>query len=123
MQGYLWINWVKLAGALWIIGVKIRQLINILFCGYRRSRIRDPRQMHAETYTRPGHRVPQRVITEIQNKLQKWEGFCILTVNLLLWNVTINAIKLHVSNICLADQALFSVVMRADTDMLVLTRI
>jgi hypothetical protein len=69
MQGYLWLIWVKLAGALWIIGVKIRQLINILFCGYRRStiqdpvsRIRDPRQMHAETYTRPGHRVPQRVI-------------------------------------------------------------
>ena len=23
MQGYLWINWVKLAGALWIIGGKL----------------------------------------------------------------------------------------------------
>jgi hypothetical protein len=33
--------WVKLAGALWIIGGKIRQLINILFCGYRLTRIRD----------------------------------------------------------------------------------
>jgi hypothetical protein len=41
MQGYLWIIWVKLAGALWIIGGEIRQLINILFCGYqRRSEIR-----------------------------------------------------------------------------------
>ena len=35
MQGYLWIIWVKLAGILWIIGGEIRQLINILFCGYR----------------------------------------------------------------------------------------
>ena len=36
MQGYLWIIWVKLAGALWIIEGEIWQLINILFCGYRR---------------------------------------------------------------------------------------
>jgi hypothetical protein len=56
MQGYLWIIWVKLAGALWIIWVKIRQLINILFCGYRRL------ENHAETYTRRGAQVPQRVI-------------------------------------------------------------
>jgi hypothetical protein len=56
MQGYLWIIWVKLAGVLWIIGGKIRQLINILFCGYRRS------ENHAETYTRLGT-VPQRVIS------------------------------------------------------------
>jgi hypothetical protein len=62
MQGYLWIIWVKLAGALWIIGVKIRQLINILFCGYRRSTIRDPRQMHAGNLYSPGAQVPQRVI-------------------------------------------------------------
>jgi hypothetical protein len=41
---------------------RIKQLINILFCGYRRSTIRDPWQMQAETYTRLGHRVPQRVI-------------------------------------------------------------
>jgi hypothetical protein len=27
MQGYLWIIWVKLAGALWIIRAKIRHLI------------------------------------------------------------------------------------------------
>ena len=40
-----------------------RQLINILFCGYRRSEIGDWRlEIDAETYTRPGHRVPQRVI-------------------------------------------------------------
>ena len=43
MQGYLWLIWVKLAGTLWIIWVKIRQLINILFCGYRRSEIGDCR--------------------------------------------------------------------------------
>jgi hypothetical protein len=55
MQFYLWIIWVKLAGVLWIIGGEIRQLINILFCGYRRS------ENHAETYTRMGP-VPQRVI-------------------------------------------------------------
>jgi hypothetical protein len=42
---------------------EIRQLINILFCGYRRKlEIADPLKMNAETYTRPGHRVPQRVI-------------------------------------------------------------
>jgi hypothetical protein len=58
MQGYLWIIWVKLEGALWIIGGEIRQLINILFCGYRRSTIRDPWQMHAETYTRLGTGAP-----------------------------------------------------------------
>jgi hypothetical protein len=52
MQGYLWIIWVKLAGVLWIIGGKIRQLINILFCGYRRS------ENHAETYTRLGTGAP-----------------------------------------------------------------
>ena len=40
MQGYLWIIWVKFAGALWIIGGKIRQLINILFCGYQNSGMR-----------------------------------------------------------------------------------
>ena len=40
------------------------QLINILFCGYqRRLEIADPLLKCAETYTRPGHRVPQRVIT------------------------------------------------------------
>ena len=40
------------------------QLINILFCGYqRRLEIGDCRSTKcAETYTRPGHRVPQRVI-------------------------------------------------------------
>jgi hypothetical protein len=39
------------------------QLINILFCGYqRRLEIADPLLKCAETYTRPGHRVPQRVI-------------------------------------------------------------
>ena len=39
------------------------QLINILFCGYqRRLEIGDWRSTKcAETYTRPGHRVPQRV--------------------------------------------------------------
>jgi hypothetical protein len=63
MQAYLWIIWIKLAGALWIIGGKIRQLINILFCGYRRKlEIADPLNMNAETYTRAGHRVPKRVI-------------------------------------------------------------
>jgi hypothetical protein len=36
---------------------EIRQLISILFCGYRRS------ENNAETYTRLGHSVPQRVIT------------------------------------------------------------
>jgi hypothetical protein len=30
------------------------QLINMLFCGYRRSTIADPWKMHAETYTRLG---------------------------------------------------------------------
>ena len=46
--------------------MKIRQLINILFCGYDdwRLEIGDCRSKNAaETYTRPGHRVPQRVIT------------------------------------------------------------
>jgi hypothetical protein len=42
MQGYLWIIWVKLAGALRIIGGEIMQLINILFCGYRRLEIHYP---------------------------------------------------------------------------------
>ena len=43
------------------------QLINILFCGYqRRLEIGDCRSTKcAETYTRPGHRVPQRVIIRI----------------------------------------------------------
>jgi hypothetical protein len=42
----------------------MKQLINILFCGYRRKlEIADPLKMNAETYTRPGHRVPQRVNT------------------------------------------------------------
>ena len=37
---------------------KIRQLINILFCGYqRRLEIADPLN-GAETYTRLGHRCP-----------------------------------------------------------------
>ena len=36
---------------------EIRQLINILFCGYR-STIHYPRKMQAETYTRPGHSAP-----------------------------------------------------------------
>ena len=41
---------------------EIRQLINILFCGYqRRLEIADPLN-GAETYTRLGHRVPQREI-------------------------------------------------------------
>ena len=31
MQGYLWIIWVKLAGALWIIGGKIRQSLIFYF--------------------------------------------------------------------------------------------
>jgi hypothetical protein len=58
MQSYLWIIWVKLAGVLWIIGWKIRQLINILFCGYRRSEIGEPcRNIYS-----PGAQVPQRVI-------------------------------------------------------------
>jgi hypothetical protein len=62
MQGYLWIIWIKLAGVLWIIGGKIRQLINILFCDYRRLEIGDCRSKNAaETYTRLGT-VPQRVI-------------------------------------------------------------
>ena len=44
---------------------EIRQLINILFCGYqRRLEIADPLN-GAETYTRLGHRVPQRVIKSI----------------------------------------------------------
>jgi hypothetical protein len=48
MEGYLWIIWVKLAGALWIIGGKLG--INILFCGYRRRlEIADPLKMNAET--------------------------------------------------------------------------
>jgi hypothetical protein len=37
---------------------KIRQLINILFCGYRRLEIHDPWQMYAETYTRLGTGAP-----------------------------------------------------------------
>jgi hypothetical protein len=57
MQGYLWLIWVKLAGALWIIGGEIRQLINILFCGYR-SDIHYRRKIRAETYTRLGHSAP-----------------------------------------------------------------
>ena len=63
MQGYLWIIWIKLAGALWIIGGwEIRQLINILFCGYRRLEIGDCRSKNAaETYTRLGT-MSQRVI-------------------------------------------------------------
>ena len=45
---------------------EIRQLINILFCGYRRLEIGDCRSKNrAETYTRPGHRVPQRVMTDM----------------------------------------------------------
>jgi hypothetical protein len=35
--GLFMVIWVKLAGALWIIGGKTRQLINILFCGYQRQ--------------------------------------------------------------------------------------
>jgi hypothetical protein len=52
--------WVKLAGALWIIGGEIRQLINILFCGYqRRSEIRHlTSSTRAETYTRQGTGAP-----------------------------------------------------------------
>jgi hypothetical protein len=60
MQGYLWIVWVKLAGASWIIGGEIRQLNNILFCGYRRLEIHYPLSEIRETYTRLGT-VPQRV--------------------------------------------------------------
>ena len=52
-------NLGKLAGALWIIWVKIRQLINILFCGYRRLEIGDCRSKNAaETYTRLGTGAP-----------------------------------------------------------------
>ena len=41
---------------------KVKQLINILFCGYqRRLEIADPLN-DAETYTRLGRRVPQRVM-------------------------------------------------------------
>ena len=41
---------------------KVKQLINILFCGYqRRLEIADPLN-DAETYTRLGHRMAQRVI-------------------------------------------------------------
>ena len=65
MQGYLWIIWVKLAGVLWIIGGKIRQLINILFCGYRRLEIHE-----AETYTRLGHSTPASN-KKVSNYLQK----------------------------------------------------
>jgi hypothetical protein len=61
MQGYLWIIWVKLAGALWIIGGKFRQLINILFCGYQRLSTTIGNltsTMRAETYTRRVMREP-----------------------------------------------------------------
>ena len=48
----------------------IRQVINILFCGYRRKlEIADPLKMNAETYTRPGHMVPQRVINYCRSVL------------------------------------------------------
>jgi hypothetical protein len=56
MQGYLWIIWIKLAGALWIIGGKLGSSLIFYFVA-----IDDPRKMQAETYTRLGHRVPQRV--------------------------------------------------------------
>ena len=62
MESYLWIIWVKLAGALWIIGGKLGNSLIFLFFGYqRRLEIADPLN-GAETYTRqysPG--VPQRV--------------------------------------------------------------
>jgi hypothetical protein len=58
MQGYLWIIWVKLAGSLWIIGGEIRQLINILFCGYR-HKIEIPILVWGT--------VPQRVIKKTRN--------------------------------------------------------
>ena len=43
MQGYLWIIWVKLAGALWIIGGEIRQSLIFYFVAIDdwRSTIRD----------------------------------------------------------------------------------
>ena len=60
MQGYLWIIWIKLAGVLWIIGEKLGSSLIFYFVA-----IHYPRKMHAETYTRLGYRVPQRVITRI----------------------------------------------------------
>jgi hypothetical protein len=60
-----------LAGALWIIWVKIRQLTNILFCGYRRLEIRE----QSRNLYSPGHRVPQRVITEYSVQIKSKSGF------------------------------------------------
>jgi hypothetical protein len=59
------IIWVKFAGTLWIIGGEIRQLINILFCGYqRRSEIwhltSDINHACRNLYA-SGAQVPQRV--------------------------------------------------------------
>ena len=56
MQDYLWIIWIKLAGALWIIGGGGRgggELGSSLIFYF--VAIDDPRKMQAETYTRLGH--------------------------------------------------------------------
>jgi hypothetical protein len=50
-----------LAGALWIIEGEIRQLINILFCGYRRLEIGDCRSMMPKPIL-AWALVPQRVM-------------------------------------------------------------
>ena len=65
MQSYLLIFWVKLAGALWIIGGKLGSSLIFYFVAIDlRSTIHYPRKMRAETYTCLGHRVPQRVKSE-----------------------------------------------------------
>jgi hypothetical protein len=66
MQGYLWIIRVKIGRSLMDNLGKKWQLINILFCGYRRRleihywrlEIASPLKMNAETYTRQGTGCP-----------------------------------------------------------------
>jgi hypothetical protein len=53
MESYLWIIWVKLAGALWIIGGKLGSSLIFYFVAIE-AEIGDPLKMQAETYTRLG---------------------------------------------------------------------
>jgi hypothetical protein len=65
-----------LEGTLWIIWVKIRQLINILFCGFRRLESEN----RAETYTRAGTGAPaSKKVIELQRAIVSlcvWTRFC-----------------------------------------------
>jgi hypothetical protein len=56
MESYLWIIWVKLAGALWIIGGKLGSSLIFYFVAIEEN-WRSTKNA-SETYTRQGHRCP-----------------------------------------------------------------